>query len=71
MLFTCRKSRRKDKDTSVITQDDNKYYLSEDFSGVKVLDRDWDELVSLPLGIDQNEWLATHSEYIIMTSYIL
>jgi hypothetical protein len=65
ILFSSRKGKRKDKDSPLITQDDNKRYLEEDFSTEKVIDPDWERLVRLPLETDKNEWLATHSELVL------
>jgi hypothetical protein len=59
----CRKSRRKDKETPMVTQDEeSRQYLEEDFVNEQICDADFSTLVELPHGLDYNEWLATHSE---------
>jgi len=61
------KGRRKDKDPSpcVIAglHDDECSYLDDELTQESIVDVDLSELVFRPVGVEQNEWLATHSKY--------
>lgn len=58
-----RKARRKDKEASA-PGEDPKLYLEEAVLERKHGDLDLRTLVELPAGLDYNEWLASHSEYL-------
>lgn len=62
---TCRKARRKDRDGDQ-TVPDTKPYLDENVLERKLPDADLRTIVDLPPGLDYNEWLASHSEYMFM-----
>ena len=71
LVVFCRKSRRKDKETpspvsAVVasSHDDTRPYLDDDFTQERILDIDLAPLVSLPAGVEINEWLATHSTFL-------
>lgn len=61
-----RKARRKDKEASA-PGEDPKLYLEEAVLERKHGDLDLRTLVELPAGLDYNEWLASHSEYLVQT----
>lgn len=58
-----RKARRKDRDGDQ-TVPDTKPYLDENVLERKLPDADLRTIVDLPPGLDYNEWLASHSEYL-------
>jgi hypothetical protein len=56
------KARRKDKDaTAATTPDEVKAYLNDEFAQERILGADFTALVVLPNGVDQSEWLASHT----------
>lgn len=60
----CRKGRRKtEKDAPSPSPEQQREYLEEEYVRDKISDCDLNQLVTLPAGLDYNEWLATHSEY--------
>ena len=59
-----RKGRRKnEKDAPSPNPDEQREYLVDDYIKDKISDCDLNKLVTLPVGLDYNEWLATHSKY--------
>jgi len=66
-LNVFRKARRKDKEASA-PGEDPKLYLEEAVLERKHGDLDLRTLVELPAGLDYNEWLASHSEYLSFLS---
>ena len=61
--FYSRKGRRKnEKDAPSPNPDEQKEYLVDDYIKDKISDCDLNNLVTLPVGLDYNEWLATHSK---------
>ena len=65
-VCVCRKGRRKDKDSPTPPiSDEQKQYLEESCLRQRVIDADFVKLVQLPPSLDCNEWLATHSEYMV------
>lgn len=68
-LGVLRKARRKDKEASA-PGEDPKLYLEEAVLERKHGDLDLRTLVELPAGLDYNEWLASHSEYLVQTKSI-
>ena len=59
-----RKARRKEKDGDQ-NSNDTKLYLEESVLERKLTDANLNTIVELPAGLDYNEWLASHSEYLI------
>lgn len=57
----CRKARRKEREGE--PAGDPKLYLQEALLERKLPELDMRQLVDLPLGLDYNEWLASHSQY--------
>lgn len=55
-----RKARRKEREGE--PTGDPKLYLQEALLERKLPELDMRQLVDLPLGLDYNEWLASHSE---------
>jgi Mob1/phocein family len=68
-LHVYRKARRKDKEASA-PGEDPKLYLEEAVLERKHGDLDLRTLVELPAGLDYNEWLASHSEYLSLSESI-
>jgi hypothetical protein len=68
-LNVFRKARRKDKEASA-PGEDPKLYLEEAVLERKHGDLDLRTLVELPAGLDYNEWLASHSEYLSFSLFI-
>lgn len=64
-LFIHRKARRKDKESSSISSEEPKLYLEEAVLERKLPEIDLRVLVDLPAGLDYNEWLASHSMFLL------
>lgn len=47
-----------------IQDEECRQYLEDEFTNEQICDVDFCSLVELPHGLDYNEWLATHSEFI-------
>ena len=60
-MWCCRKARRKEREGE--GAGDPKLYLQEALLERKLPELDMRQLVDLPLGLDYNEWLASHSQY--------
>ncbi len=54
--------RGKEKDAPSPNPEEQKLYLEDEYAKEKVTDCDIEKLVTLPSGLDFNEWLATHSK---------
>ena len=66
-----RKGRRKnEKDAPSPNPDEQREYLIDDYIKDKISDCDLNKLVTLPVGLDYNEWLATHSKWIIIIKHV-
>jgi hypothetical protein len=63
----CRKARRKEREGE--PAGDPKLYLQEALLERKLPDVDMRQLVDLPHGLDYNEWLASHSQYLLHLYY--
>ena len=60
------KGRRKDKDFTPCVvadlHDNGRSYLDDELTQEIIVDADLSALVFRPVGVEHNEWLATHSE---------
>lgn len=67
-FFNCRKARRKEKDSSGASgglsgaNDEGKLYLESALLERHLNETELQRLVSMPPGLDENEWMASHSE---------
>ena len=57
------KGRRKEKDCSpCVLSDGDRAHVDDQFSSDSIVDVDLSPLVLRPVGVEHNEWLATHSQ---------